>query len=137
LAKKNKHLQMKQVIILSSLLFLIGATSFTTLQGWKFVGDKWAAYGPDRDVLRIGGKDAFRQIKFKITDGPLHVTDVDVYFENGEKMNVALKNNFRAGQESRVIDLPGGVRRLDRIEFLYSTIGRSKGRARIAVWGKS
>jgi hypothetical protein len=127
---------MKQFIILSSFILLLVTTSFTTTQGWKFIGDKWAAYGPDRDVLRVGGKDAYRQVKLKITDGPLHITDVDIYFENGEKMNVALRNNFRAGQESRVIDLPGGSRRLDRIEFLYSTIGRAKGKARIAVWGK-
>ena len=51
-------------------------------------------------------------------------------------MNVPLKNAFRAGQESRVIDLPGGVRKLDRIDFLYSTMGKAKGKARVAIWGK-
>jgi hypothetical protein len=127
---------MKSKILLSTFILLIISTSFTVQQGWRFIGDKWAAFGADRDVLKVGGNDAFRQIKIKVTNGPLHISDMDIYFENGEKMNVVLKNNFRAGMESRVIDLPGGSRRIDKISFLYSTIGRSKGRARVAVWGK-
>lgn len=127
---------MKSKILLSVFIFLIFSSSFTVQQGWRFIGDKWAAFGADRDVLKVGGNDAFRQIKIKVTSGPLHITDMDIYFENGEKMNVVLKNNFHAGMESRVIDLPGGTRRIDRISFLYSTVGRSKGRARVAVWGK-
>lgn len=127
---------MKSRIFLSAFILLIISSSFTVQQGWRFIGDKWAAFGADRDVIRVGGNDAFRQIKIKVTNGPLHITDMDIYFENGEKMNVVLKNNFHAGMESRVIDLPGGVLRIDRISFLYSTIGRSKGRARVAVWGK-
>lgn len=128
---------MKQLVTFAAcLVLLLSLNSFVTGQGWKFIGDKWAAFGADRDVLRVGGNDAYRQIKVKVTSGPLHIVDMDVFFENGEHMNVPLKNNFKAGQESRVIDFPGGVRRIDHITFLYSTVGRAKGRARIAVWGK-
>lgn len=107
-----------------------------TLQDWRFIGDKIAAYGVDRDVLWVTGNDAFRQIKIRVTSAPLHIIDMDVYFENGEKMNVPLKNNFRQGQESRVIDFPGGLRQIKKIEFLYETIIVRKGKARVAVWGK-
>lgn len=119
---------------------LTGLFSFVipsnTLQDWRFIGDKIAAYGVDRDVLWVTGNDAFRQIKIRVTSAPLHIIDMDVYFENGEKMNVPLKNNFRQGQESRVIDFPGGLRQIKKIEFLYETIGVRKGKARVAVWGK-
>jgi hypothetical protein len=127
---------MNRLILFSALALLLFTSAFTPLQQWKYIGDKWAAFGPDRDVLRVGLRDEFRQIKIKVTDGPLRIDDLDIYFDNGEKFNVVLKNNFRAGQESRIIDLPGGVRRLDKIEFKYSTIGRAKGRARVAVWGR-
>jgi hypothetical protein len=129
---------MKKIwFVLLTVIAFTTFNSFTSVQkDWHFIGDKWAAFGPDRDVLRVGGNDAYRQIKIRVTDGPLRIADVDIYFENGEKMNVPLKNVFRAGQESRVIDLPGGVRKLDRIDFLYSTVGKAKGKARVAVWGK-
>lgn len=128
---------------IKSFLLLAGITTLlsfimpsNTLQNWWFIGDKIAAYGVDRDVLYVTGNDAFRQIKIKVTSAPLHIIDMDVYFENGEKMNVPVKNNFKQGQESRVIDFPGGLRQIKKIEFLYETIGTRKGKARVAVWGK-
>ncbi len=131
---------MRFVKIFSALLLVTALFSFrtasSTFQGWKFVGDKIVAYGPDRDVLFVTGNDVYRQIKIKVTGAPLHIVDMDVYFENGEKQNVELKNHFRQGQESRVIDFAGGERRIKKIEFLYSTVGRAKGKARVAVWGK-
>jgi hypothetical protein len=123
------------VLTLFSALFSFTTTK-TNMQGWNFIGDKIVAYGPDRDVLIVTGNDVYRQIKIKVTGAPLHIVDMDVYFENGEKQNVELKNRFRQGQESRVIDFAGGERRIKKIEFLYSTVGRAKGKARVAVWGK-
>lgn len=119
--------------LISIFSFIVPSKS---LQDWRFIGDKIAAFGADRDVLLVTGKDDFRQIKIRVTGAPLHIVDMDVYFENGEKMNVALRNNFRQGSESRVIDLPGGLRQIKKIEFLYETIGKRKGKARVAVWGK-
>lgn len=128
----------KSFFLLAGLVLTVSAFTHApvTGQGWQFIGDKIAAYGVDRDVLWVKGNDAFRQMKIRVTSAPLHIIDMDVYFENGEKLNVPLKNNFRQGQESRVIDLPGGVRQIKKIEFLYETIGTRKGKARVAVWGK-
>jgi len=132
---------MRYIKIVPALVIILMALSFcstpqSTAQSWRFIGDKIAAYGVDRDVLWITGNDAFRQIKVRVTSAPLHIIDMDVYFENGEKMNVPLKNNFRQGQESRAIDFPGRLRQIKKIEFLYETIGTRKGKARIAIWGK-
>ena len=122
-------------LIILSTVFSFFIPARTVAQGWQFIGDKIAAYGVDRDLLWVKGNDAFRQVKIRVTGAPLHIIDMDIYFDNGKKMNVALKNNFRQGDESRVIDLPGGVRHLKKIEFLYETIGFRRGKARVAVWG--
>ncbi len=124
-----------------ALVLITGLFSFSTAskplpQRWNFIGDKIAAFGPDRDVLHVTGNDNYRQIKIRVTGAPLYIVDMDIYFDNGEKMNVPLKNRFRQGGESRVIDLPGGSRNLKKIEFLYETIGVAKGKARVAVCGK-
>ncbi|MBS1753239.1 MAG: hypothetical protein R2765_10575 [Ferruginibacter sp.] len=128
---------------IKSFLLLAGLTALfsfikptNTFQEWRFIGDKIANFGVDRDVLMVTGNDAFRQIKIRVTSAPLRIIDMDVYFENGDKMNVPLKNTFRQGGESRVIDLDGGVRQIKKITFLYETIGKRKGKARVAVWGK-
>lgn len=121
------------------LIFLaISLFSFNTQPNkWRFVGDKNVAYGVDHDVLHVTSiNDHFTKLKFKITDAPLKIMDVKVYFDNGDIFDVSLKSEIKQGGETRVIDLPGGARKLKKIEFWYSTVGSGKGRARIAVWGK-
>jgi hypothetical protein len=103
---------------------------------WRFIADKWINYGVDRDAIVFGDlKDDFRQIKLRITDAPLRMYDMKIYFDNGDVQDIALKSLFKQGDESRVIDLKGGMRHLRKIEFWYETQGVRKGKARIAVWG--
>jgi hypothetical protein len=122
----------------------IGLLSFTapgkqacTMAPWKFIADKTVNFSVDRDVILFGNlKDDFRQLKLRVTDGPLKMLDMKIYFDNGTVQDVQLRSLFRQGSESRVIDLDGGMRHLSKIEFWYETVGRIKGRARVAVWGR-
>jgi len=129
--------------ILKSILFIaaVFTLSFATIswgnyQQWKFIGDKKVNFLIDRDVIHVTGNDNFSQVKLKVTDGPVHILDMDIYFENGDKFDVSIRNRIPKGGESRVIDLPGGSRSIKKIEFWYETKGFLKGRGRVAVWGK-
>jgi len=104
---------------------------------WKFIGDKNVRFGVDHDVIHCGVvNDNFRQIKLKVTDGPIKIYDMKVYFDNGDVQDISIRNQIRQGGESRVIDLNGGLRGLKKIEFTYETKGVARGRARVAVWGR-
>ena len=129
--------------MLKSFLFVsvIALLSFTTVesngfQQWNLIGEKKVSFLVDRDVIHVTGNDNYRQIKLKIKDGTVHILDMDVHFENGDKFDVAIKQKFANGGESRVIDLPGGSRNIKKIEFWYETRGFAKGRGRVQVWGK-
>ena len=108
------------------------------IQGaWKFIADKKVSFGVDHDVIHTGNiNDDFRQLKLKVTDGPLKMYDMKVYFDNGEVQDISIRFQIRQDGESRVIDLNGGLRHLSKSEFWYETKGFMKGRARMAVWGK-
>ncbi|MBK8699886.1 MAG: DUF2541 family protein [Saprospiraceae bacterium] len=129
---------MKSTTFLTILVTIsvILSSAFTTPPRWVLIGQKEANFGPDRDVLKVTGNDIFKAIKIKVVDAGLDMMDMDIYFENGEKMNVSIKKNFSQGEESRVIDLPGNRRRIDRISFLYDTKGVFKGKANVLVYGK-
>ena len=104
--------------------------------GWRFIADKTVAFGVDHDVIVTGNtNDDFRKLKLRVTDGPLKMYDMKVYFDNGDVQDVSIRAQIRQGGESRVIDLDGGLRHIKRIEFWYETKGVRKGRARVAVWG--
>jgi len=122
--------------------FFVLATAFSPSKkdasGWFFLADKNVGFGVDHDVIHFGNwKDDVRQIKLKVTDGPLKMYDMKVYFDNGGVQDVALRSRFNQGSESRVIDLDGGLRHLSRIEFTYETKGFMRGRSRVAVWGRN
>jgi hypothetical protein len=105
---------------------------------WFFLEDKKVGFGVDHDVIHFGNwKDDVRQLKLKVTDGPLKMYSMKINFDNGVSQDVALRFNFAQGSESRVIDLAGGLRHLTSIEFSYETKGFLKGKARIAVWGRN
>lgn len=125
--------------------FIIIGSAFTPAKNatenksvWFFLGDKKVGFGADHDAINFGNwKDDVRQVKLKVTDGPLKMYRMSIHFDNGSTQEVQLRNNFTQGSESRVIDMDGGLRHLTQIEFWYETKGFAKGRARVAVWGKN
>ena len=133
---------------LTKILLCIAAVSlfsFTTVKNnrisdgeWYFLGDKKVGFGVDHDVIHFGNwKDDVRQIKLKVTDGPLKMYNMKVHFDNGGVQEIELRNRFAQGSESRVIDLDGGLRHLSKIEFWYETKGFARGRSRVAIWGRN
>ena len=121
-------------------VFAIVLLSFTTkdklTQQWTLIGEKRVSFLIDHDIIHATGNDNYSKIKVKVKDGPVHIIDMDVHFENGDKMDVALKQRIPKGGESRVIDLPGGSRNVRKIEFWYETKGFRKGRGTVQVWGQ-
>jgi hypothetical protein len=115
-------------------IFMMGFSGID--RGWQLIGDKWANYSLDRDELKVTGNDIYTKLKIRVTDAPLNMHDMDVVFENGERQNFVLQRNFSQGEWSRVLDLAGNRRRIDKIIFKYDTKNVGKGKARVAVWGK-
>jgi hypothetical protein len=127
---------MKKITALFILVFIFISTAVHAQNGWRFIADKIVAFGVDHDVIVTGNtNDDFRKLKLRVTDGPLKMYDMKVYFDNGDVQDVSIRYRIPQGGESRVIDLDGGLRHIKRIEFWYETKGFRKGRSRVAVWG--
>ena len=127
---------LKPLLFISAIVLLSFTTKDRSTQQWVLVGEKKVSFLIDHDIVHATGNDNYSQLKVKVKDGPVHIIDMDVYFENGDKFDVALKQNLPKGGESRVIDLPGGSRNVRKIEFWYETKGLRKGRGTVQVWGK-
>ena len=125
-------------VLVSAFLSLNCKTPAQTSGDWIFIADKIVDYGLDRDVIRLGDvRDDFRQIKLLVSGAPLRILDMKIHFDNGTVQDVQLRSVIPQGSESRVIDLPGTLRHLEKIEFWYKPGARGrKGRARVAVWGR-
>jgi hypothetical protein len=59
-----------------------------------------------------------------------------VHYDNGDIQEVFIRMLIPMNGESRVINLEGGLRHLQKIEFWYETVGFNAGKPRVAVWGR-
>jgi hypothetical protein len=104
--------------------------------GWHKIGERTVDFARDRDEIMVIGADRFSAIKFIVTDAPIDLIDLEVYYESGDKQNINVRTPVLAGKESRVIDLNGGERSLSKIVFVYKTLANQKAdKANVEVWG--
>lgn len=104
--------------------------------GWHKIGETNVMFKTDRDVLVVLGADKFKAIQIKVTDAPIRVEDLEVYYENDTKEDIQVRAVFKKGEKSRVIDLKGGDRNLKKVVFVYHSIPNWKGeRAHVELYG--
>lgn len=104
--------------------------------GWHKIGERKVDFARDRDEIMIVGADRFAAIKFKVTEAPIDLQELEVYYESGVKQDIPVRTPILSGNESRVIDLNGGERNLKKIVFVYKTLPNQKEqKAHVEVWG--
>lgn len=136
---------MKKVMLAAMLAFGAGYTALKAQQpavvisdktGWHKIGETKVDFTKDRDEVMVMGADKFATMKFKVTDAPIDITDVEIFYESGDNQKVNLGYAIKAPGESRVIDLNGGERRIKKIVFMYKTIPNYKDKkAHVEIWG--
>ena len=104
--------------------------------GWHRIGKTTVNFLTDRDVIHILGADRFAAIQFNVTGAPIYLSELEVYYESGDKQNITINQPIKVAGESRVIDLNGGERDLKKIIFIYKTLpNRKDKKAHVQVWG--
>ncbi|MEP7168112.1 MAG: hypothetical protein ABI855_01955 [Bacteroidota bacterium] len=104
--------------------------------GWHKIGEITASFKVDKDAIMVLGADRFRAIKLKVTDASIHIYDLEVYYESGDKEDIQVRQDLKKGEETRVIDLKGSDRALKKVVFVYKTIPNMKEeKAAIELYG--
>ncbi len=105
--------------------------------GWEPLGTRTVDFRVNHDVIGARGQGKFRQVRLVVEGGDLEMFDVVITFANGEKWSPATRLRFDQHTRSRVIDLPGAARTINRIAFYYRSIaGGRQGRAVVQAQGR-
>ena len=87
---------------------------------------------PEREVLNVGGREGeFRAFRFEVRQSDVEVTDLRIVYNNGQTEDVRIRQLFRAGTSSRVIELGSPRRGLKQVIINFLP----KGPARIVFFG--
>ncbi len=105
---------------------------------WTSLGELHVKDRVDRDTLRLTSeKGTFDAIRLKVKGRAVQFHSLTIHFENGTEQEVALRSVIRPRKFSRVIDLTGGQRALEKIVFVYDAQTRQRGKgAKIEVFAR-
>jgi len=121
-------------------LALVAATSVLAEKGdrWEKLGELRVSDRAERDTLHVGAREGrFEAVQLQVKGRAVQFHDLEIHFENGDVQDVSLRSVIRAGNRSRVIDLDGGERAIDKMVFVYDAQTRRRHRgARVEVFGR-
>lgn len=104
--------------------------------GWHKIGEVKADFKMEDQSISVLGNDRFKSILLKVTDAPINIENVVVVFENGETQDINVKNELKAGAETRQIDLKGGSQEIKQVKFTYKTMPNQKeDKAHVELYG--
>jgi hypothetical protein len=101
---------------------------------WDKLGERWVDGRIDRDMIPVQRRERYSRIKIVVEHSALELHDIVIHFGNGEVYSPGTRLMFGEGATSREIDLPGGLRHIERIELVSGNLPGG-GRAQIEVWG--
>ena len=108
----------------------------TPSSGWRFIGERTVNGSNDHDVIQVGpNAGRFNRIVLEAEGSDLELYNVVITFGDGQRFAPDTRYVYDRGTRSRVIDLPGGEREIQRIDFHYGNL--SSKNARMIVRGAS
>jgi hypothetical protein len=132
---------MKKAIIRFILLGLIGLTLTACMPrlvppGGEFLGKRQVTFAVERDsMLFPTGTKPLRRLLVVVRMNDLEIYGIKIAFEKGDDYEIDYKGKFLANRDSQFFDLPGGARRIRRIDFLYRSLIKTARRAEVEFWG--
>jgi len=110
-------------------LFLMSAACtavvHTTSGDWVSLGSATVKRAVDRDVISVNKAVSFDKLQLRVSRAAVVFRDVKVHFGDGSVQDVKVGRSIAAGGKTRVIDLRGDDRHIEKIVFWYRTPRRA------------
>lgn len=125
------------LLLVSNISFAAPTKPYGTNQAWEKLGSRVVTMTVDHDEIIVTAEDGvFTALQLKIMKAPIHLTNINIIFGNGDNENVVFNKDFPAGSETRVIDLVGNKRVIRKVNINYRSEPTQKGRAVVSLWGR-
>lgn len=102
---------------------------------WEKIGTQTVQKTGEKDDFRPSNRKSYSALKVMVRKNTVNFNKMTIFFENGQKQDVELRNIIKDGGESRVINL-SFKRRIDKIRFEYKTRNLIGSRAEVDVWAR-
>jgi hypothetical protein len=134
------------VITVASIASLVGgcvanaqpAEAHAMRNGYVYLGERWVHGNGQMVQEGIGGlrnDGQFTSVMLVVENAPVQMDDVVVTFGNGEQYRPGTRLVFGPDSTTREIGLPGGVRHIRRVDFVFNNFP-GDGQAKVELWAR-
>jgi hypothetical protein len=104
--------------------------------GWHKIGEVKANFKTESESIAVLGKDEFKSIKLRVTDAPINIDKVIVYYENEQMQEIPVSGMITADAETKVFDLQYPSEELKKVTFTYRSEPNYRGeKAHVELYG--
>lgn len=89
----------------------------------------------DHDTIHAGQQGTFRAIQLRVNGGAVNFLRIIVQYGNGTRSEIQVRSTIPAGGSSRIIDLPGDRRIIQRVDFWYTKANWGPTLPRVTLYG--
>ncbi len=106
------------------------------MAGWTRLGERTVDGRMDRDSILVGADSGrFRVLQIIVHRSPVEMYDVVIHFGDGTTFAPPTRMVFDKDTASRIIDLPGGNRVIQQVDFRYGNLPGG-GQALVQLWAR-
>jgi hypothetical protein len=128
---------LRRFTALALVLSLAAACAHAQPGRWEFLGARTVTDRLDHDVITVtAARGDFRAIKLAVQWRSIDVHRVVVHYGNGDVREVDVRQVIPAGGETRVIDLPGDERVIQKVRFWYDARSLG-GKAKVSLFARN
>ena len=129
------------VILFTSVLLVSSCTSsrktIAIEEGWELLGESKVDFIKDKDRVDVLSSNRFTALRFKVEGRGIRLNDLEVVYQNGDKLSPVIDEEIAADLYSRDIELGPEGKSLRSVDFKYRTTGNLlKGRGNVLLFGK-
>ena len=130
-------MRLSKLVPLTAVLAICAIAQAQPGRGWTYLGEAHVDGNVDHDrIVVTAARGEYRAIRLRVENAAIDFDRVVVHFGNGTSTPVALRHRIRAGDQTRVIDLPGDRRVIESVEFWYGRGNmRNPERPKVSLFG--
>ncbi len=127
---------MKKIISISFLLLSLFTTSVFA-SAWQSIGTRTVTRHAEMDTIGVNrGKQVYRKLQLSVRGTALDIDRMVVHFKSGAPQKINLRSNIPVNSKSRIIDIKGNARAIDKVVFWYNSKGLGRKNAVVTLLGR-
>ena len=131
-------MNLKRSLLASLAMVLVSSFAASSYaKGWVYLGAAHVDGSADHDKIKVGKSEGrFRALQLRVDRAAIEFNHIVVHYANGTSEEVQVRQKIRAGGVSRDIDLRGGDRAIESVEFWYERANYGSRRPRLRLYGR-